>query len=67
MVTSCEAFCQRVRRGLTKATFEQKRTLVDLLIERVLVANGDVAIRYAIPTAPAVKPAVFVNCVKTRL
>src|SRR5262249_22295876 len=31
MVTSCEAFCQRVRRGLTKATFEQKRTLVDLL------------------------------------
>ena len=52
MVTSIEAFCQRVRMGLAEATFEQKRTLVELLIDRVLVANGDVEIRYAIPTAP---------------
>src|SRR5262249_48282540 len=52
MVTSIEAFCQRVRIGLADATFEQKRTLVELLIDRVLVANGDVEIRYAIPTAP---------------
>ena len=52
MVTSIEAFCQRVRTGLAEATFEQKRTLVELLIDRVLVANGDVEIRYAIPTDP---------------
>jgi len=52
MVTSIEAFCQRVCTGLAEATFEQKRTLVELLIDRVLVANGDVEIRYAIPTAP---------------
>src|SRR5262249_991374 len=52
MVTSIEAFCQHVRIGLADATFEQKRTLVELLIDRVLVANGDVEIRYAIPTAP---------------
>jgi hypothetical protein len=52
MVTSIEAFCQRVRTGLTDATFEQKRTLVALLIDRVLVANGDVEIRYVIPTTP---------------
>jgi site-specific DNA recombinase len=52
MVTSIEAFCQRVGAGLAEATFEQKRTLVELLIDRVLVANGDVEIRYAIPTAP---------------
>ena len=52
MVTSIAAFCQRVRMGLAEATFEQKRTLVELLIDRVLVANGDVEIRYAIPTAP---------------
>jgi site-specific DNA recombinase len=52
MVTSIEAFCQRVRTGLAEATFEQKRTLVELLIDRVLVANGDVEIRYAIPIAP---------------
>ena len=41
MVTSIEAFCQRVRSGLAQVTFAQKRTLVDLLIDRVLVDNGD--------------------------
>jgi site-specific DNA recombinase len=49
---SIQAFCQRVQAGLAQATFVQKRTLVELLIDRVLVANGDVAIRYAIPTHP---------------
>jgi site-specific DNA recombinase len=52
MVTSITTFCQRVQSGLAEATFAQKRTLVELLIDRVLVANGDVEIRYAIPTAP---------------
>src|SRR5262245_23135199 len=52
MVHSIAAFCQRVQAGLAQATFAQKRTLVELLIDRVLVANGDVEIRYAIPTHP---------------
>jgi hypothetical protein len=52
MVESMTAFCQRVRTGLAHTTFEQQRTLVELLIDRVLVANGDVEIRYAIPTHP---------------
>jgi len=52
MVQSITAFCQRVQTGLAHATFAQQRTLVELLIDRVLVANGDVAIRYAIPTHP---------------
>jgi hypothetical protein len=52
MVMSIEAFCQRVRSGLAEATFAQKRTLVELLIDRVLVDNGDVEIRYVIPTSP---------------
>jgi hypothetical protein len=52
MVTSIAAFCQRVQSGLAEATCAQKRTLVERLIDRVLVANGDVEIRYAIPTAP---------------
>jgi hypothetical protein len=30
----------------------QRRTLVELLIDRVLVDNGDVEIRYVIPTSP---------------
>lgn len=50
---SMEAFCQRVRVGLDQATFEQKRELVELLIDRVIVANGDVEIRYVIPTSPS--------------
>jgi site-specific DNA recombinase len=65
MVTSIEAFCQCVRTGLAQATFEQKRTLVELLIDRVLVANGDVEIRYVISTTPVGRPLVFINCVKT--
>jgi hypothetical protein len=52
MVTSMEAFCQRAQTGLANATFEQQRTLVELLVDRVCVANGEVAIRYVIPTHP---------------
>lgn len=52
LVTSVKAFCQRVQQGLDGTTFEQKRTLVKLLLDRVLVANGDVEIRYVIPTHP---------------
>jgi site-specific DNA recombinase len=52
MAQSIQAFCQRVQGGLAQATFAQKRTLVELLVDRVLVANGDVEIRYAIPTHP---------------
>ena len=53
LTTAITAFCQRVRTGLTHATFEQKRTLVELLIDRVVVANDEVEIRYVIPTSPA--------------
>ena len=52
LVQSITTFCQRVQTGLAHTTFEQQRTLVELLIDRVLVANGDVEIRYAIPTHP---------------
>jgi site-specific DNA recombinase len=37
--------------GLEKVTFEQKRQLVELLIDRVLVTMEEVEIRYVIPTA----------------
>jgi site-specific DNA recombinase len=45
-----EDFCQRVRQGLAQATFEQRRTLVELLIDRVIVTDGEVEIRYVMPT-----------------
>ena len=53
LVQSIEAFCERVQHGLTEATFEQKRLLVELLIDRVIVTNEEVEIRYVIPTSPS--------------
>ena len=52
LMTSIEAFCQRIQQGLAQATFEQKRELVLLLIDRVIVTDGDVEIRYVVPTSP---------------
>jgi site-specific DNA recombinase len=52
MQASAEVFCQRIRDGLENATFEQKRKLVGLLIDRVVVKNGEVEIRYVIPLSP---------------
>jgi site-specific DNA recombinase len=51
MVQSIEAFCQRVQQGLSEATFEQKRQLIELLIDRVVVSEQEVEIRYVIPTS----------------
>jgi len=53
LVTSIQEFCQRVQAGLSQATFEQKRELVELLIDRVVVTNDEVEIRYVIPTSAA--------------
>jgi site-specific DNA recombinase len=47
-----EAFCQTVRSGLATATFAQRRLLVELLIDRVVVTDGKVEIRYVLPTSP---------------
>lgn len=49
---SIETFCQRLQLGLEQATFEQKRKLIELLIDRVVVNDGEVEIRYVIPTSP---------------
>jgi site-specific DNA recombinase len=52
VVDSIEEFCTRVRGGLDGATFEQKRRLVELLVDRVVVTDDDVEIRYVVPTTP---------------
>ena len=51
LVTHVEDFCQRIQTGLVTATFEQKRQLVELLVDRVVVTEADVEIRYVIPTS----------------
>ena len=50
---SVEQFCRRMEQGLSQASFEQRRSLVELLIDRVIVTDGDVEIRYVVPTRRA--------------
>lgn len=52
LAATIESFCQRIQVGLENARFEQKRRLVELLIDRVIITNGDIEIRYVIPTNP---------------
>ena len=47
-----EAFCQTIRAGLATATFDQRRQLAELLIDRVIVTDGEVEIRYVLPISP---------------
>ena len=53
VASSIEDFCARVQGGLANATFEQRRQLVELLIDRVIVTDEEVEIRYVIPTDPS--------------
>jgi hypothetical protein len=47
---SMTAVLKQLRVGLDQAGFEQRRQLVELLIDRVVVTDGQVEIRYVIPT-----------------
>ncbi len=47
---SMTAVLEQLRVGLDRADFQQRRQLVELLIDRVVVTNGQVEIRYVIPT-----------------
>jgi site-specific DNA recombinase len=52
LAASLEAFCERVATGLENATFDQRRQLVELLIDRVVVTGDEIEIRYVFPTSP---------------
>lgn len=49
---SIEEFCEQVNGGLSNASFEQRRALVELLIDRVIVSDEEIEIRYVVPTSP---------------
>jgi site-specific DNA recombinase len=53
LARSIEDFAARLRGSLEQADFEQKRQLVELLIDRVIVTDDKVEIRYVVPTTPA--------------
>ena len=38
--------------SLASADFDQKQTLLELLVDRVVAADGAVEIRYVVPTGP---------------
>ena len=59
MAASLEAFRERVQGGLAQASFEQRRQLVLLLIDRVVVTDAAVEIRYVLPTSPDSEPVRF--------
>jgi site-specific DNA recombinase len=52
IATGAAEFCQRIESSLAAASFALKRQLVELLIDRVVVVNEAVEIRYVIPTSP---------------
>jgi hypothetical protein len=49
---SMTAVLEQLRVGLDRASFQQRRQLVELLVDRVVVTDGRVEIRYVIPTTP---------------
>jgi hypothetical protein len=59
ITTNLRQWCNRLKPSASvcskdgsRATFEQKRQLIELLIDRVVVTGEEVEIRYAIPTSP---------------
>ncbi len=52
LADSIEKFCEQVKVGLSSVTFKQRRALVELLIDRVLVTDEEVEIRYVVSTSP---------------
>jgi site-specific DNA recombinase len=52
LASHIEDFCQRIEPTLDQLDFAQRRQLVELLIDRVIVDDANVEIRYVIPTSP---------------
>lgn len=52
IAASIHAFCAQIRPALDGASFAQRRQLVELLIDRVIVTDEAVEIRYVIPIQP---------------
>jgi len=44
-----ETFCNAVNRGIKNASFEDRRKIIELLVEEVIVKNGEVEITHILP------------------
>jgi site-specific DNA recombinase len=54
-----QEFCNRIVKTLNKLEFNQRRHLIELLIDRVIVYKEEVEIRYVIPTSPKGEKTIF--------
>jgi site-specific DNA recombinase len=52
LASGIEDFSQRIQLTLDQLDFAQRRKLVELLVDRVIINDEQVEIRYAIPTSP---------------
>ncbi len=52
-IPTVQAICERLQTGLAAATFAQRRQLLELLVDCVIVTDDQVEIRYVIPTTEA--------------
>jgi len=52
LATHIQDFCQCIQPTLAQLNFAQRRQLVELLVDRVIVDDDKVEIRYVIPTGP---------------
>ena len=52
LAKNIQEFCKRIQPTLESLDFDQRRHLVELLIDRVIVDNENVEIRFVIPTSP---------------
>jgi site-specific DNA recombinase len=59
MISSVEEFCARVAHGLQEATLAQRRQLVALLIDRVIVGPDEIELRYVLPVSAKVEHIPF--------
>lgn len=52
LASHIQDFCRRIEPTLDQLDFAQRRQLVELLIDRVIIDDAHVEIRYVIPTSP---------------
>lgn len=45
-------FCKNIQGTLDQLNFEQRKQIVDLIIDHVIVEQDQLEIRYVIPTSP---------------
>jgi site-specific DNA recombinase len=54
VIQEIEHFCKVTRAGLETATFDDRRRIVDLIVEKVVVTGTEVVIHHIIPIRPSI-------------